>query len=139
MGEVPECLLHPGLGDLQALDVRGLLEQGAEGGVGIAGGQGQPTSVLADGLDCGQVLEEIPGHAAGGHADGAAAGRLGLDLVGGAVGEQAAAGDHDHPVGDGVGLPQPVGGEKWLFSPIRGCLEKAYVTARRSLSTVPAA
>jgi excisionase family DNA binding protein len=26
-----------------------------------------------------------------------------------------------------------------LFSPIRGCLEKAYVTARRSLSTVPAA
>jgi hypothetical protein len=29
--------------------------------------------------------------------------------------------------------------ELWLFSPIRGCLEKAYVTARRSLSTVPAA
>jgi hypothetical protein len=29
--------------------------------------------------------------------------------------------------------------EKGLFSPIRGCLEKAYVTARRSLSTVPAA
>src|SRR5215217_5376280 len=29
--------------------------------------------------------------------------------------------------------------EKRLFSPIRGCLEKAYVTARRSLSTVPAA
>jgi hypothetical protein len=30
-------------------------------------------------------------------------------------------------------------GEIRLFSPIRGCLEKAYVTARRSLSTVPAA
>ena len=30
-------------------------------------------------------------------------------------------------------------GELWLFSPIRGCLEQAYVTARRSLSTVPAA
>jgi hypothetical protein len=69
------------------LDVRGLLEQGADGGVGIAGGQGHPTSVLADGLDRGQVLEEIPGQAVGGHADRAAAGCLGLDLVGGAVGE----------------------------------------------------
>jgi hypothetical protein len=48
VGEVPERLLHPDLGDLQALDVRGLLEQGADGGVGIAGGQGQPPSGLVD-------------------------------------------------------------------------------------------
>src|SRR5215216_8159314 len=74
VGEVPERLLDPGLGDLQAPGVRGLLEQGADGGVGIAGGQGQPPSVLVDGLDCGQVLEELSGQAVGGHADRAAAG-----------------------------------------------------------------
>jgi ATP-dependent exoDNAse (exonuclease V) alpha subunit len=43
-------------------------------------------------------------------------------------------GDRQFAVGDAV-----VCGKNGLFSPIRGCLEKAYVTARRSLSTVPAA
>jgi hypothetical protein len=36
-------------------------------------------------------------------------------------------------------IPEAAWVEIGLFSPIRGCLEKAYVTARRSLSTVPAA
>ena len=30
------------------------------------------------------------------------------------------------------------GSENWLFSCFRGCLSRGYVTARRSLSTVPA-
>jgi hypothetical protein len=111
LGERQERLLHPRPRDLQALHVRGLLEQGADGGVGIAGAQGQPPSELFNGLHCGQALEDLPGQAVGGHADRAAAGRLRLHLVG-AVGEQAAAGDDDHAVGGGVGLLQPVGGKQ---------------------------
>jgi hypothetical protein len=92
--------------------VRGVLEEGADGGVGVGAVQGQPPAVLLDGRHGGQALEELPGQAVGGHADRAAAGRLGFHVVGGAVGQQAAAGDDDDAVGDGVGLLQPVGGEQ---------------------------
>ena len=60
-------------------------------------------------MTAGQPVESSRG--AGAAEPDGAAGDAGLDLGGGPVGDDPPAGDHDHPVGDGVGLLQVVGGE----------------------------